>query len=296
MTRIVISDNMESEVVEELKSLGEVSYLPANLPEALKDADVLIVRSKTKVTKEVIEGAPKLKIIARGGVGLDNIDIKTAQEKGITIINTPGASANAVAELVISHLLSCFRNIAKANFQMKNGIWDKKNLTGQEVEGKTLGIMGYGRIGSLVAKKASALGMKIIAYSPPPRREDEIAEFVDDFNDFLAKSDAITLHVPLNESTRDAINEESISKMKDGVFIINTARGEVIDEDALYDACKSGKITAAALDVYREEPYKGRLLELENVFFTPHLGAATKEAQLRIGKELVEKLKKELSA
>jgi len=296
MTRIVISDNMESEVVEELKSLGEVSYLPADLSEALKDADVLIVRSKTKVTKEVIEGAPKLKIIARGGVGLDNINVNAAEEKGITVINTPGASANAVAELVIGHMLSCFRNIAKANFQMKNGIWDKKNLIGQEVEGKTLGIIGYGRIGALVGKKASALGMKIIAYNPPPRHEDGLAEFVDDFDEFLARSDVITLHVPLNESTRDAINGESISKMKDGVFIINTSRGEVIDEDALYEACKSGKIAAAALDVYREEPYKGKLLGLGNVFFTPHLGAATKEAQLRIGKELVEKLKKELSA
>lgn len=294
MTRIVISDNLESEVVEELKSVGEIAYMPENLADALKDSDVLIVRSKTKVTKEVIEGAPNLKIIARAGVGLDNIDVKFAEEKGIKILNTPGASANAVAELVIGHMLSCSRNIAKAHHQMKNKIWDKKHLVGREIEGKTLGIIGYGRIGSLVGKKANALGMKIIAHSPHPRREDEIVEFVDDFDEFLKRADVITLHVPLTESTRNIINSENISKMKDGVYLVNTSRGEVIDEDALYEACKSGKVAAAGLDVYTHEPYTGKLLELDNVLLTPHLGASTKEAQLRIGKELIEKIKKEL--
>ncbi len=291
MAKIIISDNMESEVVEGLKEIGEVVYKPENLEEELKDADILIVRSKTKVTKEIIEGAPKLKIIARAGVGLDNIDLQTAEKKGITVINTPGASANAVAELVIGHILSCLRNIAKANCQMKNRVWDKKHLLGREVEGKILGIIGYGRIGSLVGKKANALGMKIIAYNPPPRNQDEIVEFVDDLDNLLGRADVITLHLPLTEETRDMINEETIGKMKDGVYLINTSRGEVIDEDALYDACKSGKIAAAALDVYKEEPYRGRLLELDNIFFTPHLGASTKEAQLRIGNELIEKLK-----
>ncbi len=291
MTRIVVSDNMESGVVEGLKELGEVIYLPENLEEALKGADALVVRSKTKVTKEVMEGAPKLKVIARAGVGLDNIDLKTAEEKGITVVNTPGASANAVAELALGHILSMFRNIAKANCQMKNKIWDKKNLVGREIEGKTLGIVGYGRIGSMLAKKANALGMKIIAYNPPPRREDNIAEFVDDFDEFLRRADVISLHVPLTASTQDMINDEAISKMKDGVYILNTSRGGIINEDDLYNACKKGKVAAAALDVYAEEPYKGNLLELDNVSFTPHIGAATKEAQLRIGKELIEKLK-----
>lgn len=291
MTQIVISDNMESEVVEELKTIGEVIYLPENLSEALKDADVLIVRSKTKVTKEVIEGAPTLKIIARAGVGLDNIDLKAAGEKGITVINTPGASANAVAELALGHIFSMFRNIAKAHYQMKNKIWDKKHLVGRELEGKTLGIIGYGRIGSLLGKKANSLGMKIISYNPPPRHEDEIVEFIDDFDEFLKKADVITLHVPLIDSTKNIINSETISKMKDGVYILNTSRGGIIDEDALYEECKTGKIAAAALDVYAEEPYMGKLLELDNVFFTPHIGASTKEAQLRIGKELIEKIK-----
>ncbi len=295
MTRIIISDNMEKEVVEELKSLGEVVFLPENLQDALKDADVLIVRSKTQVTKELIDGATNLKIIARGGVGLDNIDVKYAEERGIRVINTPGASANAVAELVIGHMLSCFRNIARANHQMKNKIWNKKNLVGREIDGKTLGIVGYGRIGSMVGKKANALGMKIIAYNPPPRHEDEIVEYVDDFDSFLKQADVITLHTPLTENTENMINSETISKMKDGVYLINTSRGEVIDEGALYDACKSGKVAGAALDVYWAEPYEGKLLELDNVYFTPHLGASTKEAQLRIGRELVEKLKKELA-
>ncbi len=295
MTKIVISDNMESEVVGEMRELGEVDFLPENLFDSLKDADVLIVRSKTKVTNEVIEAGPKLKIIARAGVGLDNVDVKFAEEKGIKVINTPGASANAVAELVIGHMLSIFRNIAKANLQMKNGKWEKKSLTGVEAEGKTLGIIGYGRIGSMAGKKAHGLGMRIIAFNPPPRHEDEIVEFIDDFDDFLGQCDVITLHVPATEKTINMINAESIKKMKRGVYLINTSRGEVIDEDALYDACKSGKIAGAALDVYREEPYQGKLLELDNVSFTPHIGAGTKEAQMRIGKELIEKIKKELA-
>lgn len=295
MTKIVISDDMESEVVGKMRELGEIDFLPENLFDSLADADVLVVRSKTKVTRDVIEAGPKLKIIARAGVGLDNVDVKYAEEKGIRVINTPGASANAVAELVIGHMLSVFRNIAKANFQMKNGKWEKKSLTGVEAEGKTLGIIGYGRIGSMVGKKAHGLGMRIIAFNPPPRHEDELIEFIDDFDDFLGQCDAITLHVPATEKTINMVNAETIKKMKNGVYIINTSRGEVIDEDALYDACKSGKIAGAALDVYREEPYRGKLLELENVSFTPHIGAGTAEAQMRIGGELIEKIKKELS-
>ncbi|NYZ77527.1 hydroxyacid dehydrogenase [Candidatus Micrarchaeota archaeon] len=290
MTRIIISDEMENEVVERIKQLGEVVYLPANLNEAIANADVLIVRSKTKVTAELLAHAHKLKIVARGGVGLDNVDVKACEARHINVLNTPGASANAVAELVLGHMFSCFRNIAKAHHQMKNKIWDKKSLTGQEIEGKTLGVIGYGRIGALVGKKASALGMKIISYNPPPRYEDEIVRFVG-LDELLAHADVITLHVPSTPETKNMINSSTIAKMKKGVFIINTARGDIIDENALYEGCKSGKIAAAALDVFPQEPYTGKLLELDNVFFTPHLGAATKEAQGRIGDELVKLLK-----
>jgi D-3-phosphoglycerate dehydrogenase len=294
--RIVIADQMEEEVVAAIRALGEVEYRPQDLGAALAEADALIVRSATKVTAELIAGAPKLKLVARAGVGLDNVDKEACGKNGIKVLNTPGASSNAVAELVLGLMIGCLRNIQKAHHQMKGGRWEKKALTGREIAGKTLGIAGYGRIGSMLGKKAQALGMKVIAYSPQPRREDGIAEFVDDIGEFWRQADVISLHVPGTPETANMINGESIAMMKDGVVIINTSRGDVIDEDALYEAVKSGKVAAAALDVYRQEPYKGRLLELENVCLSPHLGAATKEAQGRIGAELVELLKKELGA
>lgn len=291
---IVIADDMEKEVVTELKKLGEVIYRPANLTQSIQSADVLIVRSATKVTRELLEHCKKLKIVARAGIGLDNVDQEACEAKGIRVVNTPGASTNAVAELALGLILATLRNVQKAHHQMKNGIWDKKNLMGNEIEGKTLGIIGYGRIGAVVGKKAHALGMKVIAYNPPPRHEDGIAIFIDNLDKFLAQADVISIHTALTDDTKNMINKDTIAKMKDSVYLINTARGEIIDEDALYEACKSKKIAGAALDVYREEPYKGKLLELDNIYFTPHLGASTKEAQIRIGKELVEKLKETL--
>jgi len=291
---IVIADDMEKEVVDALAKLGKITYKPANLKAALKDADALVVRSATKVTGELLGSAPKLRLVARAGVGLDNVDVAACEAKGIGVVNTPAASSNAVAELAIGLILSAFRNIAKAHHQMKGGLWEKKALIGREIEGKTLGIIGYGRIGSLVGRKANALGMTVIAYSPQPHRGDEVAEFVDDFDTLLARSDVVSIHSALTESTKNILNRETIAKMKDGAFVINTARGGIIDEDALYEACKSGKLAGAALDVYSTEPYRGKLLELDNVCLTPHLGASTKEAQARIGKELVEILKAEL--
>ncbi len=292
MTKIIIADNMELEVVEEIKKLGQVVYKPANLANELKDAEVLIVRSATQVNSELIANSARLKIVARAGVGLDNVDVAACGAKKIKVINTPGASLNAVAELAIGLTIAMLRNVQKAHLQMKNKIWDKGKLIGSEVAGKTLGLVGFGRIGSMVADKARALEMEIIAYDPHPK-ESEFVKFVD-LKTLFANADIISLHVALSEETRNLINKESIVKMKNGVYLINTSRGEVIDEDALYEACKSGKIAGASLDVYKQEPYTGKLLELENVYFTPHLGASTKEAQIRIGKELVEKLKQEL--
>lgn len=293
--RIVVADQMEEEVVSEIRKLGHVEYKPADVKAALVDADVLIVRSATKVTKELLAGAGKLKIVARAGVGLDNVDQQACMEKGIKVMNTPGASTNAVAELALALMMAMLRNVQKAHHQMKGGLWDKKNLTGREVEGKTLGVIGYGRIGAGLAAKAKALGMKVIAYNPPPRHEDKNAEFVEDLDGFLARADIISLHVPTTPETMNMINKQNIAKMKDGVYIVNTARGDIIDEDALYEGCKSGKIAGAAIDVYKQEPYKGKLLELDNVYFTPHLGAGTKEAQARIGTELVKILREELA-
>ncbi len=290
---IVIADNMEESVVSAIREIGEVKYKPENLEQDLKDAEVLIVRSATKVTRELVEKTGKLRLVIRAGVGTDNIDKEACKEKGIDVKNTPGASANAVAELVLGVMISGLRNVQKAQWQMKNGKWDKKHLTGYEISGKTLGIIGYGRIGSMLAKKAHGLGMKIIASSPHPRITDDIVEYVEDFDQFLKRADVISLHVPAIAQTIGMINRESIAKMKNSAYIINTSRGEIIDEGALYEACKEGRILGAALDVYPSEPYSGRLLELDNVSFTPHIGAATKEAQNRIGEEVVKILKEE---
>jgi len=289
---IVVADGMEDEVIEELRTLGEVRYRPEDLKASLGDADALVVRSATKVTEDLIADAKRLRMVARAGVGLDNIDQEACKARGIKVVNTPGTSTNAVAELAIGYIIGMSRSMQKAHHQMKNGIWDKKHLVGREIEGKTLGIIGYGRIGSAIGRKALCLGMRIISYNPPPRHEDDIITFIEDLDEFLPMCDVITLHVPLTEGTRHMIDAKAIAKMKDGACIINTARGGIIDEDALYDALKEGKLSAAALDVYEEEPYKGRLLELDNIYLTPHLGASTKEAQLNIGKMLVELMKK----
>lgn len=291
--RILIADQMEEEVVAGLRTLGEVDYKPNDLRAALKDANVLIVRSATTVTKELIVDAHHLKIVARAGVGLDNIDQEACEQKGVKIINTPSASTNAVAELALGLMIGAMRNVQKAHHQMKNGKWEKKVLVGREIESKTLGIIGYGRIGAMLGKKAHALGMSIIAYNPTPRYDDGLVRFVE-LDELLAEADVISLHAALTDETLNIINKENIAKMKDGVFIVNAARGEMIDDEALYENCKSGKIAGAALDVYREEPYKGKLLELENVYFTPHLGASTKEAQVKIGQELLRLLKTEI--
>ena len=290
--KILITDPLEQEVVEALKSLGEVIYQPSDHTDALREANVLIVRSATHVTRDMIERAPQLKIVARAGVGLDNIDVTTCIKKNIKVLNTPGASANAVAELTIASMFNLLRHIPKAHLLMKNKKWAKKELKGEELDGKTVGIIGFGRIGSLVAEKAHALGCHVLAYDPRPR-ETGIARFVS-LGELLAKSDIVTLHTALTPETQNMVNEETIEKMKDGAYLINIARGELIDEDALYDACKNGKLAGAALDVYPREPYTGKLLDLDNIYFTPHLGASTRESQLRVGEELIEKLKKEL--
>lgn len=311
MVVLVISDDMEKETIDAIGQIGKVIYKPANLSDALKDADALIVRSATKVTKELLESASgtkklKLKVVARAGVGLDNVDVRACEERGITVINTPAASSNAVAELVIGTMICLLRNVQKAHLQMKTSVWGKKGLTGSEISGKTLGVIGFGRIGSLVAEKAGGLGMNIVAYDPKAKEMTQAdgnsktkdmrtknVEFVP-LGELLGSSDIVTIHVALNAETKNMIDAEALAKMKNGAYLINAARGGIVDENALYDACKSGKLTGAALDVYASEPYTGKLLELDNVLFTPHIGASTKEAQERIGKELVERLKKEL--
>jgi D-3-phosphoglycerate dehydrogenase len=218
--RIIVSDTMEEDVVELIRELGEVIYKPDDLKSSLDQADVLIVRSATKVDKELLDSGAQLKAVGRAGIGLDNIDQDECEKRGIKVINTPGASRNAVAELALGLIICTMRNVQKAHLQMKNKNWDKKHLTGSEIEGKTLGIIGYGRIGSAVGRKAAALGMNIISYNPPPRYEDGIVQFIEDLDEFLAQSDVISLHTILTDETRHMINKETISKMKDGVFIV----------------------------------------------------------------------------
>ncbi|MCX8195076.1 MAG: hydroxyacid dehydrogenase [Candidatus Micrarchaeota archaeon] len=291
--KIVVAENMEKEVVAQLEKLGKVSFLPKDIFSEVKDADVLIVRSGIKVDESLLSKAHKLKIVARAGVGLDNIDAEACKRHGIRIINTPAASSNAVAELALGLMLAVSRKIAKADYSMKRKTWIKKELVGTELEGKTLGIVGLGRIGTILAIKAKALGMKVV-YSDP-KSYSAIGERLN-LHDLLAVSDYVSLHLPLTPETRELINPAAIAKMKKTAVLINTARGALVDEEALYQALKEGKIAGAALDVYPEEPYAGKLCELDNVVLTPHIGGSTKEAQLRIGSELVEKLKEELKA
>jgi D-3-phosphoglycerate dehydrogenase len=291
MMKVVIADSMDEGALRLMRETGaEVSFKPKSLQEEIKDAHVLIVRSATQAGESLLSLAPKLRLVARAGVGLDNVDREYCKKRGIEVMNTPQASTNAVAEFALALILSSCRNLPRAHHSMKAGKWEKKLLYGIEVSGKTLGIIGCGRIGSLLAEKASALGMEILGHNPPPRHESPCIKYVEE-EELLEKSDIISLHVPLTPETEKMINAKTLSMMKDGAILINTARGAIVDEGALYDACKSGKLRAAALDVYNSEPYSGRLLELDNVFCSPHLAASTKEAQLRIGEMLAEKIR-----
>ncbi len=258
--------------------------------------DGMVVRSRTKVPAEVIDAATNLKIVVRGGVGLDNIDVKYAQSKGVSVRNTPKASSNSVAELTLGYMLALARRIPQSTMSMTAGEWKKKNLRGSEIAGKTLGLVGFGNIGSLLAKKATALGMKVIFYDviTPADPGDAIQVGLDEV---LTQSDYISLHVPLLPATKNILNAEAFAKMKDGVYIINCARGGVVDEDALYDALVSGKVAGAAVDVFVDEkvnPGNPKLFGLKDengfnrVIGSPHIGAATVEGQNRVGTEVAD--------
>ncbi len=280
----MIADPIEEICIERLKKFAEVKFLKEKdrLSEEIRDADAIIVRSSTKLTKDILNNAQKLKVIARAGVGVDNIDLEEATKKGIIVVNAPDASSVAVAELTIGLMLALARNIIYANNSLKEKKWEKKKLKGIELRGKTLGIIGLGRIGSQVAKRAKAFDMNVIAYDPFVTEEyaKRLGVKLVDFETLLKESDFITIHVPLTEKTRNMITKREIEKMKDGVFIINCARGGIINEKDLYEALKSGKIAGAALDVFENEPpFDSPLLELDNVIVTPHIGGNTKEAQ-----------------
>lgn len=277
--KILISDAFDPSLPDKLSKYGEVT----DDKEQLGDADVVLVRSKTKCTKEYIDSAPKLKMILRGGVGLDNIDREYAKQKGILVSNTAEASAIAVAELAFALMLSMPNHIVEGDSSMKAGKWMKKELKRTELYGKTLGLLGVGNIGTEVARRAKAFGMTVLAYDPYIKSHD-YAEMVNGLDDFIGKCDYISLHVPLTDETAGMINQDLISKMKDGVYLINTGRGKCVNENDVAEALKSGKIKGFATDVwYSDPPEDSPLTSAPNCVCTPHIGASTKENLLRIG-------------
>lgn len=295
--KVLVTDGMDAAALAQLKANGhevvEQFYPPEELGKALREFDAVVVRSATKVRAPIIDEAKggRLKLVIRGGVGVDNIDVKYAEENGITVKNTPRASSNSVAELAIGHMLSCARYLSISGHTMREGKWEKKAYgKGIEIAGKTLGIIGFGRIGQALCVKAKALGMEVIAediYHVPGIEEQLGMRYVE-LDELLAKADFISLHTPSVDG-KPLINAETIAKMKDGVVIVNTSRGNNVDEAALLDALNSGKVRGAGLDVYAVEPPTNEALYSHpNVSCTPHIGAATKEAQKRIGAEIVD--------
>jgi len=264
----------------------------------VRNYDVLVVRSRTKVTREIIEAGEKLKVVGRAGAGIDNIDVEAAKEKGVKVLNTPEAPAIAVAELTIGLLLSLARQIPRADSSMKEGRWAKKEFKGWQLNGKTFGVIGLGHIGEKVARLAKAFGMKILITKRTPPSPEILRELEAEFvplDELLKRSDIVSLHVPLTSQTYHMIGEREIQLMKDGAFIINTSRGAVIDEKALFKALKSGKLGGAALDVYEVEPPEDySLMKLPNVVCTPHIGAQTVEAQRAAATLLAQKIVNEL--
>ncbi len=292
--KILVCDPMESSAIERMRAAGltvdvREDITPEELNTVLKDYDGMVVRSRTKVRAPLIDLAPNLKVIVRGGVGLDTIDADYARSKGITVLNTPLSSSASVAELAIGFMIALARAIPATTASMRAGKWEKKKFEGDEIGGKTLGIVGIGNIGKEVAKRALALGMNVIVYDPYAAAPEHLRRV--SLDELFAAADYITFHMPLTEETRNMIDAKAFEKMKTGVRIINCARGGIVDEDALYDALVSGKVAGAALDVYAQEPCQGhKLFELEQVIGSPHIGAATREAQKRIGAEVADKL------
>ena len=292
--KILITEPISQEGKEILKKEGfeiieRVNLLKEELKLAIKGVEGIIVRSKTKIDREIIESADKLKVVGRAGIGLDNIDLEAAKEKNIEVLNTPEAPIISVAELTLGLILACARNIKKATISLKEGKWEKEKLAGIEVYGKTLGIIGLGKIGKEVAKKALALGMKVIFYDPNVNYSKGIEKT--ELDAIYSLADIITVHVPLIPQTYHLISEDAFSKMKDNVIFINCARGGIVDEEALYKSLVSGKVFAAGLDVFEKEPAIGnKLLELSNIVATPHLGSQTIEGQSRVSKEIAEKI------
>lgn len=300
-TKILISDKLANEGINILKAIKDFEVdckfdlKPDQLKSIIKDYDALIIRSATEVTADIIEAANKLKFIGRAGVGLDNVDLKAATKKGIVAMNTPAGNTTSTAEHTMSMILALSRNIPQAHMSMKNGKWDRSKFSGVELYGKTLGVIGLGRIGSTVAKFGQAFGMKVVAFDPflsmdvASKKGVEVVEL----EDLLKQSDYITVHIPKSDDTENMIDEKQFGLMKKSVRIINCARGGIINEAALAKALEQGKIAGCALDVFEQEPLatESPLRKFDNCVMTPHLGASTSEAQINVAIEIAETLR-----
>jgi D-3-phosphoglycerate dehydrogenase len=296
--KIVVAEKVSSSAVNALREPGweivTADQINGNLPEHLANADALVVRSAVQVDGKLLENAPKLRVVGRAGVGVDNVDLDAATRKGIAVMNTPGGNAVAVAEQTLGMMLAMARFLCKADASMHAGKWEKKSLQGTELRGKTLGIVGLGKIGMEVAVRAQAFGMQVVAHdpfvSPAVAKEKKIT--MASLDELYAAADYITLHVGLTPQTTGMINADSIKKMKKGVRLVNCARGELVDEAALAEALKQGQVAGAALDVFVQEPLKNSPLQaLDNVILTPHVGGSTNEAQEAVGVQIAKQVK-----
>ncbi len=297
--KVLISDNLSDEAIHILKaeegiqaeSKDEISH--EDLLACIGDYDALIIRSRTRVTRDVIEAGRNLKVIGRAGVGVDNIDIEAATKAGVIVMNTPDANTISTAELTMAMMLALSRNICQATTLLKNKKWSKDNLTGVELYDKTLGIIGLGRIGSHVARRAASFGMRIAAHDPFASAEqaERLEVKLLDLKQLLTEADFISIHAPLSDETRHLLGRDEFEIMKNGVRIINCARGGIIDEEALHEALINGKVAGCALDVFEEEPPgDSPLLALDQVIVTPHIGAVTHEAKTNVSVQIAKQV------
>lgn len=299
LKNILITDPIEKSCIEILKNAGfNVDHKPGlqedEIISIINDYNVLIVRSGTKVTKKIIESSNTLELIARAGAGVDNIDVNAATHRGIIVMNTPGGNTLSTAEHTMALLLSMCRNIPRANNELKQGIWDRKKYLGTELFGKKIGVIGLGKIGKEVAVRCKAFGMEVLGYDPVLTQDSaqKIGVKLVSIDEILEQADIITVHVPLSNETKNLIDKKALQKCKDGVKIINCARGGIISETDLLEALKSGKVSSAALDVFEKEPpeFPNELISHPNVVVTPHIGASTKEAQEKVAIQIAQQI------
>lgn len=297
--KVLICNPVADEAVEMLEEAGyevdqEFGMSKEELTEKVPPYHAMVVRSSTKVREPTLDAAENLEVIGRPGIGLDNIDVDYAEEKGVAVHNTPTATTISVAELAMTHILASYRDIVAGTNSLREGEWIKSELASNEIYGKTLGVVGYGNIGQAVAERAHALGMDVLAFDVLDIEDPEPAEMVD-MDELIEKSDVITIHVPHNEHTHHLISDEELENMKDDAVLVDCARGGVVDEEALYSALKNDTIRFASKDVFAEEPPGDNpLFELDNFHATPHIGAQTEEGQIRAGTQAAEKIIEEL--